>query len=166
MKVLISLIVLVSFSSISYGAYNSYYDKHSNSNNGQEQLEWSDYRYSISAGSCSGRKLVEEDVQKNADPFTIKKSTYSWLGRGMFVITCIKVNNQMPRDRDAGEARIIEGGVGQGSVKIEMTSKNSKGLYFTVEIWGQETSQSSGIAVLSNTPQKILYMGGKKYCEC
>lgn len=72
----------------------------------------------------------------------------------------------MARDQNAAEARISDGGVGHGQVRIEMRSQDSQRTHFHVEIWGKETrAASSNMAILSNA-ENVLYMHGKKYCEC
>ncbi|XP_060524146.1 uncharacterized protein LOC132700683 [Cylas formicarius] len=133
-------------------------------------LEWADYAYNIDDGNCRGTRLIYEDVIKNADPYTVKKTTYNWDGRSMYHITCVRVHNRMPHDTRAAEARVTKGGVGQSEVKIEMISKNSEGLHFIVEIWGEEKYGSSqNIGLLMGSPDqndRVLYVGKQKYCMC
>uniref|UniRef100_A0AAR5PXX2 Vitellogenin domain-containing protein n=1 Tax=Dendroctonus ponderosae TaxID=77166 RepID=A0AAR5PXX2_DENPD len=134
--------------------------------NTRNDLDWSAYTYSIDEGNCDGSKLADEDVTKDADEHTYKKTTYTWTGRNMFYLTCIRVLNRMPRDRNAGETRITEGGVGQGQVRIEMRSQDSQKLNFHVEIWGKPVNSAPNIAIVPSRADNVLYMNGKKYCEC
>lgn len=70
----------------------------------------------------------------------------------------------MALDNRAGEARIVEGGVGHESVRIELRSQLAEDLKFHVEIWAVPTQQSVG--VMTSLPNDVFIMNGKKYCEC
>ncbi|CAG9765106.1 unnamed protein product [Ceutorhynchus assimilis] len=133
--------------------------------NPQTDLEWSGYSYNIDDGKCAGQKLVDEDVRKEADQYAYKKTSFTWTGRGMFHITCVRVLNHMTRDSNAAETRISDGGVGQGQVRVEMRSKLSQPTDFHIEIWGEETRpQASNMAVMTSLPNSVMYINGKMYC--
>ncbi|KAF7285429.1 hypothetical protein GWI33_010678 [Rhynchophorus ferrugineus] len=163
MKGIICLLFILHCVLISYAGYNSY-TQETYSSSSSSASGWSDYSYSIREGSCSGRKVVQEDIVLEGQEYTIRKRNYSWMSRGMYRISCVRVTNNMLKN--AAETRITEGGLGYDYVKIEMTSKNSKGLDFTVEIWGEENSSRSNIAVIANTVNREIFVGGEKYCKC
>jgi len=72
----------------------------------------------------------------------------------------------MALDSKAGEARIIEGGVGHEYVRIELRSQLAQNLNFHVEIWAEPTQQYSSVGVMTSLPNNVFIMNGKRYCQC
>ncbi|KAJ8968126.1 hypothetical protein NQ314_002447 [Rhamnusium bicolor] len=95
------------------------------------------WQYDLRQGRCTGDKLVNEDITKSASPYTTKKLTYTWSGINMYYISCINVYNKMGSSQ-AGSVRIIQGGVGQSEVILEMMTKNGKGMDFHFDLYGEE----------------------------
>ncbi|XP_076252991.1 uncharacterized protein LOC143191624 [Rhynchophorus ferrugineus] len=123
------------------------------------------YSYSISDGTCRGRRAVGEDVVLDGETNMIKQRILSWLGHGQYRITCIRARNNLSQRADAGTARIIEGGVGYDNVKIDVKSSISKGIHFTVEVWVEDMSPSR-ITATTTSPYRQIYIGGQRYCSC
>lgn len=74
----------------------------------------------------------------------------------------------MALDSKAGEARIIEGGVGHDFVRIELRSQLAQNLDFNVEIWAEPTQHDSSVSVgvMTSLPDNVFIFNGKKYCQC
>ncbi|KAF7285430.1 hypothetical protein GWI33_010679 [Rhynchophorus ferrugineus] len=101
------------------------------------------YSYSISDGTCRGRRAVGEDVVLDGETNMIKQRILSWLGHGQYRITCIRARNNLSQRADAGTARIIEG----------------------VEVWVEDMSPSR-ITATTTSPYRQIYIGGQRYCSC
>ncbi|KAL1505961.1 hypothetical protein ABEB36_005404 [Hypothenemus hampei] len=172
MKAIFVVSILINLCIVCLCEQKYYYrnDQRSQYNNAygtnRNNLEWSGYSYTLDEGHCSGTKVVDEDVKKDADPYTYKKTSFTWSGSELYTIKCVRVLNRMSRDENAAEVRITSGGVGQGNIRIEMRSQDSQRIHFHLEIWAEQTRKASNVAVMTGLPDKAFIFNGKRYCEC
>ncbi|KAF7285428.1 hypothetical protein GWI33_010677 [Rhynchophorus ferrugineus] len=120
----------------------------------------SDYSYSLTEGSCHGSKLVQEDIVLPAQHYTVRRKNYSWDSRGIYRISCFRVTNNMPYNSDAAQVRLTGGGLGYDYLRLELISRNSRSMDYTLEIWGEEASRGS------YKTYSEIYVSGERYCRC
>lgn len=79
-------LILLSFNllSLCLGNYNNYYDPseririYQNKNYNSLDLQWSGYSKNINEGSCSGNKVIDEEIVKEGASNTYKQTTVSF----------------------------------------------------------------------------------------
>lgn len=78
-------LILLSFNllSLCLGSYNNYYDSQPSQrtqyyqNYNSADLQWSGYSKNINEGSCSGNKVIDEEIDKEGASNTYKQTTVS-----------------------------------------------------------------------------------------